>query len=243
MPDLVLKVGSMHNTVKGLLVKAVRIYKGDEELLQRNTRSTLAELYRTHWKQGTNNSLVQASSNNVLDSRLPSGSCVGSRRMDVLAEAAWHHDRLQDVLGPRVSELEIGPTADVVGAQNGDAQDPAVQASTTQETHRMKHQMHGQNLVPATDAAIRRQNLHDGNNVQPEFWLGMDSRGPYAAVPQDTALLHSASTYPFAQPCQAGMNTGTYTTSMAPDADDSWLDDYYPSMFNDLIQPYSMSEI
>jgi hypothetical protein len=181
MPGLALTVGSMHNAVRSLLVKAVRIYKGDEESLQRSTRSTLAELYRTHWKQGTNQSLVQASSN-VMDTSLPSGSCAGSTGMDVLAAAAWHHNRLQDVLDPRVTGLDTDPTTDIEEAQNGGPQDPAVRTSATQETNRMNHQTYE---AEPNAIASNPNNIDDQASRRP--WQPFDSIWPQEPAAHDTS--------------------------------------------------------
>lgn len=232
MPGLAFKVGSMHNAVRNLLVKAVRIYKGDEKSLQGSTRSTLAELYRTHWKQGTNLSLVQALGNGM-DSSLPSGSCAGSTGMDVLAAAAWHHDRLQDGFDPRVSGFDIDPTTGIEEAQNGGPQDPAVRTSATQETNRMNQQTYGQQPSYQWPQDVTAC-LQNGEHLQTRFRPGMEPNESYESAPHNDPLLYNAPIYPFHQLGQAGMTIGGYKASEAAYtgpiwaglSEEEWLDTF-----------------
>jgi hypothetical protein len=223
-------VGSMHNAVRSLLVKAVRIYKGDEESLQTSTRSTLAELYRTHWKQGTDQLLVQASGN-VMDTSLPSGSCAGSTGMDVLAAAAWHHDRLQVGFDPRVSGLDTDPTTDIEEAQNGGPQEPAIQTSATQETNWMDHQTYGQHLSHQWPQDVTTCPQNKGH-LQTRFWPGMELDRSYESAPRNVPLLDNPSSHHVDQLGQAGMtivgyedSEGAYTgPTWAAMSEEEWLD-------------------
>lgn len=244
MPKLALKVGELHDTVRCLLVKAVRIYEGDETLLSKGTRSTLAELYRTEWKQGTSQALVPTVTT-ATNSDSTSTLGPGSTGMDVLAAAARHH-RLQDGLHSQVSRLDIDPTADASESQNGNSQIPAVSISATLEAKRTNHEMYGENFssqwareVETTYAASSGPNLQGGESLQPVFWPRMDSCRPYEITTQSPALLHNAANYPSGCPDHPSLDIGTYTASTAPEIDASWPDNYLPLWFDGFEQTYN----
>jgi hypothetical protein len=146
-------------------------------LLQHGTRSPLAKLYRTEWKQGTDPSLGTAVITTT-NSGLPSTSSPESTSMDVLAAAARYHC-LQDGLDSQGSRLDIGPTADAGESRSDDWQNPTVLTSAAQEAYETNHQTYGNNLssqwhqeVVTTDAASSGQNLMgmtDQFGVRPSF--------------------------------------------------------------------------
>jgi hypothetical protein len=112
-------------------------WQPDAELGRRQETAAEAACFRPS-PNANNPTLTE----NVMDASLSSRSYAGSTGMDALAAAAWHHDRLQDGLDPRVTGLGTDPTTDIEEAQNGGPQDPAVRTSATQETNMMNHQTH-----------------------------------------------------------------------------------------------------
>jgi hypothetical protein len=217
----------MHNTVKNLLVETVRIYRGDEKSLHESTRSTLAQLYRAHPKQNTSRSLVQTSGN-AMRSILPSGSYAGSRGMDVLAEAAWHHDRLQDGLDPQVSRLDIDPTTGVEEAQGDGLQDSTVHTSTTQATNSMNHETYGQHLLCQWPQDVTTY-LQSEEDLQNRFWPEIGANGSDGSAPRNCPMRNQAPIHPNHQLGQAGMTINASEASYigpvwAEMSEEQWLD-------------------
>jgi len=151
---------------------------------------------------------------NVMDASLSSRSCAGSTGMKALAAAAWHHDRLQDGLDPRVSELDIDSTTHIEEAPNGGPQDPAVRTSATQETNRTDHQTYGQHLSHQWPHGVTTC-LQNGESLETSFWPGMEPNGSYESAPDNVLLLKNAPSYPFDQLGQADMTIGDHLASEA----------------------------
>lgn len=136
-----MKVGSMHSIVRKLLREAVRVSKGDEKLLETGTRSTLAELYRTQWGQGTSQSLVQAS-DTCLNVGIQPATQPNSTGLDTLIAAAFQQERCDERRNeqePHGSELELHRNLAMSGAQDGgstrsEGQVSALYGTTTNPT-------------------------------------------------------------------------------------------------------------
>jgi hypothetical protein len=62
---------------------------------------------------------------------------------------------------------------------------------------------------------------------------------PYETTTENLTLPHGASAYLFGESDQPVMAIGAHSASAAPNADNSWLDDYSLSWFDDFEQPYN----
>jgi len=184
-------------------------WQPDAELGRR--QGTAAEAACSRPSPNANNPTL---TENVIDASLSSRSYAGSTGMDALAAAAWHHDRLQDGLDPRVIELDIDSTTDIEEAQNGGPQDPAVRTSATQETNRMDHQTYGQHLSHQWPHGVTTC-LQSGESLETSFWPGMEPDGLYESAPDNIPLLDNAPSYPFDQLGQADMTIGGHMASEA----------------------------
>lgn len=178
MPNITTKVGSMHETVRRHLTKAIQIYGGDSTALQ-SGQSRLAEAYQKDWGAENSRSLQQPTDNSMVLNH-PSSSCRGSNGLVALAEIA----------DMRLQNETSGQLGDIFETYNDETVN--MQARTAPS------------FGTAPAATVTHQALGPGTaeNLQPAWWQGADSCPVSGSLCQDIPL-DSAPSLPLDQLAQA----------------------------------------